>query len=331
MVKEILKKKMLVYISTIFCLLLLFALRPQVTLSQEYPTKPITIVVPQPSGSASDLNFRVITSVAADYLGQPIVIQLKPGANGAIGADFVAKSPADGYTLLAGGMGWNTALPAIEGRSKGPESFVGVCRLKTDTGFVVTRPGLPFKTSKEMMVWVRENPGKLTVGNPGVLSPPDMGWKVIVRETGINVRIVRFEGAGTEFMNLLGGHIDVGHARPIMYHPYKGTGKLIPLMITGCKRHPDFPDIPTPLEVGLSEMVCKVTTVWGGVMAPKSTPRPIIDKLATAFKKMAEDNTVKGMMTRFGESFDYLNTDDFNKFWQEEFEIFKELGKTFKN
>ena len=329
MFKEIFKKKMLIYI--IICLSLLFTLRPQITLSQEYPTRPITIVVPQPSGSASDLIFRAVTSVAVDYLGQPIVIQLKPGANGAIGADFVAKSPADGYTLLAGGMGWNTALPAIEGRSKGPDSFIGVCRLKTDTGFVVTRPGLPFKTWKEMMVRVRENPGKLTVGNPGILSPPDMAWKVIVRETGINIRIVRFEGAGSEFLSILGGHIDVGHARPIMYYPYKGTGKLLPLLTTGCQRHPDFPDIPTPLEEGLSELVCKVALVWGGVMAPKGTPRPIIDKLAMAFKKMTEDKTVKDMMTKFGESFDYLNTDDFNKFWREEFELFKELGKTFKN
>ena len=302
----------------------------QVTVAQEYPTKPVTIVIPQPPGGASDLTFRAVTSVAADYLGQPIINKLMPGGIVAIGSDYVAKAPPDGYTLLAGALGWNTALPATEGRAKGPDDLVAVCRINYNPTIICAKAGAPFKTWKQLMAWVQENPGKLTVGTPGPWSPPDMAWKLIVQQTGIKVRIVPFDGGGTMFTALLGGHVDVGHARPIMYYPYKGTGKLVPLLILDEKRHPDMPDAPTGIEEGLGSKINVVSRPWAGVMAPKATPRPIVDKLSVAFKKMVEDKTVIAMLKQFGDEVNYLGHDEFTKYWREEYEYYKELGKAFK-
>ena len=91
--------------------------------AKEFPTKPVTLIIPVGAGGSHDLTARAVTSVAVDYLGQPIIVQLKPGGGGAIGSDFVAKAPPDGYTLLFGGTGWSTTFPAVEGRSKGPDDL----------------------------------------------------------------------------------------------------------------------------------------------------------------------------------------------------------------
>jgi len=298
--------------------------------AQEFPTKPITIVIAQPPGGASDLIFRAVTSVAANYLGQPIVNKLVPGGIGAIGTDFVAKSPPDGYTLLAGAMGWNTALPAIEGRSKGPDDMVAVCRINYNPTIICAKPDVPFKTWKQLLAWARENPGKMTVGTPGPWSPPDMAWKFIVKEAEIRVRMVSFDGGGSMFVALLGGHVDVGHVRPIMYYPYRGTGKIIPLLQLDETRHRDLPDVPTSIEEGLSRQINVVSRPWSGVLAPKGTPRPIIEKLAAAFKKMVEDKAVIAALKESGDDINYLGPDEFTKYWREEYEFYKEVGKTFK-
>ena len=308
----------------------LFILCCQIAVAQEYPTKAVVIVIPRPPGGASELTTRAVTSVAADYLGQPIINRLMPGGNGAIGCDFVAKALPDGYTLLTGELGWNTALPAIEGRAKGPDDMVAVCRINYNPTIICAKADAPFKTWKQLMAWVQENPGKLTVGTPGPWSPPDMLWKLIAKQTGIKIRIVPFDGGGTMFTALLGGHIDVGHARPIMYYPYRGTGKIVPLLFLDEARHPQLPDVPTGIEEGLSGQINVVSRPWVGVMAPKGTPRPILEKLSVAFKKMVEDKTVIAMLKQFGDDINYLGHDEFTKYWREEYELYKELGKTFK-
>jgi tripartite-type tricarboxylate transporter receptor subunit TctC len=314
----------------LFILVGMFSICSQGVLAQEYPTKPVALVIPSPAGGASDLTFRAVTSVAADYLGQPVLNQLKPGGIGAIGSDFVAKARPDGYTLLAGALGWSTSLPAIEGRSKGPEDLVAVCRINYNATIICAKPDAPFKTWKQLIAWAKGNPGKLTVGTPGPWSPPDMAWKLIIKQTGINVRLVPFDGGGAMFVALLGGHTDVGHARPIQYYPYKGTGKLVPLLFLDEKRHRDLPDVPTGIEEGFTAQVNMVSRPWAGVLAPKGTPRPIIDKLALAFKKMTEDSTVVAMLKQFGDDVSYLGPDEFEKYWREEFELYRELGKEFK-
>jgi tripartite-type tricarboxylate transporter receptor subunit TctC len=311
-------------------LFLVFVLTPQIVLSQEYPTKPVTLVIPSGPGSATDILMRSITSVAMDYLGQPIINKLMPGGGGAIGSDFVSKAPPDGYTLLAGSSSWSTGLPAIEGRSKGPDDFVAVCRINYSPTIIAARPDAPFKTFKQMMEWVKANPGKLIVGNAGPWTPPDVVWKYLMKETGTSFKIVSFQGGGESWTALLGGHIDAGTAIPSMAMPYKDTGKLIFLLFLDEKRHPDFPNVPTSIEEGMDRGMNTLGCAWRGILVPKGTPRSIIDRLAIAFKKMTEDKSFQSIIEKYGEKIYYLGPDEFPKIWRAEFEAYKELGKIYK-
>ena len=309
-----------------FILLTITLLGPQFVEAQEFPAKPVMLVIPFGAGGSHDLTARAVTSVAADYLGQPMLVQLKPGGGGAIASDFVSKAAPDGYTLLFGGSGPNTTLPAIEGRSKGPDDFVAVCRVNYSPAIIVARPDAPYKTFKEMVAWAKSNPGKLIFGNTGPWGAGDLSWKMIIKETGIETKNVPHDGGGPALMALLGGHVDVSGLFSAQTLPHIQAGKLRVLAVTDTERDPSLKDIPTCKEQGVNV----VYLMWRGVLAPKGTPRGAIDKLAAAFKKMTEDKSVVPMIKRFGDEINFLGPDEFTKVWREEYETQKELGKIFK-
>ena len=296
----------------------------------EYPSKPVTLIVPSGPGSATDILMRAVTSAAPDYLGQPIIVKLVPGGGGAIGSDQVARAPADGYTLLAGSSAWSTGLPAIEGRSKGPDDLIPVCRINYSPTLIIAKPDAPFKTYKQMMDWIKANPGKLTAGNPGPWTPPDVVFKYLMKATGASFKNVPFQGGGEVTVALLGGHLDLATAIPSMAMPYKGTGKFTFLLFLDEKRHPDFPDVPTSSDEGLDKGINTLGCAWRGILVPKGTPAPIVDQLAVAFKKMTEDKSVQGILQKAGERIYYLGPEEFRKVWQAEYEAYKDLGKLYK-
>jgi tripartite-type tricarboxylate transporter receptor subunit TctC len=309
-----------------FIILLVSVLGPQFVRAQEYPTKSVTLVIPFGAGGSHDLTARAVTSVGADHLGQPILVQLKPGGGGAIAADFVAKTAPDGYTLLFGGSGPNTTLPAIEGRSKGPDDFVAVCRVNYSPAVIIARADAPYKTFKEMLAWAKSNPGKLVFGNTGPWGAGDLSWKMIVKETGIEAKNVPHDGGGPALIALLGGHVDVSGLFSAQTLPHIQAGKLRALAVTDNQRDPAMPDVPTCKEAGVNMLYL----MWRGVLAPKGTPRGVVDKLAGAFKKMTEDKSVAPMIKKLGDEINYLGPDEFAKAWREEYETQKELGKLFK-
>jgi len=302
------------------------ALSTMVAPAQEFPTKPIKLIIPSQAGGGHDLTFRAVTSVAADYLGQPILIQLEPGGFGAIGSDQVARAKPDGYTLLAGGAGWSSAPPAIEGRSKGPDDLDAVCRINYNALMLVARGNGPWKTFKELMAWVRANPGKLIVGVGSRLIQDDFFWRKMMKDYGVSVKIVLYQGGGAQLLSVLGGHSDTGGASTALYSPYKGTGKLIPVLWMDNKRHPMIPDVPTTIEEGINF----VSRNWRGVLAPKGTPAPIIKKLGDAFQKMTEDASVKSMIKTYGDEIQFLGPEEFSKVWRDEYEEFKANADMFK-
>lgn len=310
----------------IFMGLVALALGPQLVQAQEYPAKPVTLVIPFGAGGSHDLTARTVTSVAADYLGQPMLVQLKPGGGGAIAADFVAKAAPDGYTLLFGGSGPNTTLPAIEGRSKGPDDFVAVCRVNYSPAVIIARADAPYKTFKEMLAWAKANPGKLVFGNTGPWGAGDLSWKMIVKETGIDTKNVPHDGGGPALVALLGGHVDVSGLFSAQTLPHIQAGKLRPLAVTDIQRDPAMKNVPTCKEEGVNIFY----VMWRGTLAPKGTPRAVVDKLAAAFKKMTEDKSVVPMVKKLGDEINYMGPDEFTKFWREEYETQRELGKIFK-
>jgi len=292
----------------------------------EFPTKPVTLIIPFGAGGGSDLTARTFVGSAPEHLGQPMIIQLKPGGGGAIATDIVAKAAPDGYTLLMGGPGPNTTLPAIEGRSRGPDDLAAVCRINYNVMLTLVPADAPYKTFQELIQYAKANPGKLKFGHTGIWGGPDLLWKQIQLKTGITTKIVPYDGGAEALVGLLGGHIDLVCLLPTQSTPHIKAGKFRALAVSDSKRDPDFPDVPTLRELGVDV----VSLLWKGVMAPKATPRPVIDKLAVGFKKMLEDSSSKAMIKKMGDDFHYMGPDEIMKYWREEFEAHKELGKVFK-
>jgi tripartite-type tricarboxylate transporter receptor subunit TctC len=214
----------------------------------------------------------------------------------------------------------------VEARSKGPDDLAAVCRINYSAAIVVTRPDLPYRSFKGMLEWAKANPGKLVFGHSGTWGHSDLAWKLLMKETGITTKSVPHDGGGPALMAILGGHIDVNSSNIAVVLPYVRAGKLIPLAVLDDKRDSNLPDVPTAKEEGV-DLVCPL---WRGIMAPKGTPRPIIEKLAIAFKKMTQDKTVVTMIKQMGDGIYYLGPDEFTKAWREEYEAQRELRKIFK-
>ncbi len=294
--------------------------------AENFPTKPVTLVIPVGAGGSHDLTARALASVAPQYLGQPLIIELKPGGGGAIGEDYVAKSRPDGYTLVFGGPGWSSTLPAVEGRSHGPDTLAAVCRINYGTVVWNVNPAKPWKNLKDLVEWAKANPNKLVHATTGPWGASDLPMKQMMKEYGFTANLVPYDGGGPALLAVLGGHADsVINPLPQML-PHIRAGKLRAIAVLDNQRENDLPDVPTAKEQGFDVEY----SLWRAVLAPKGTPRPIIDKLASAFKAMTEDKSFIAMIKQLGDDVHYLGPDEFEKVWRAEYESQKELGKFYK-
>ncbi len=294
--------------------------------AEDFPTKPVTLVIPVGAGGSHDLTARALASVAPPYLGQPLIIQLKPGGGGAIGSDLVAKAKPDGYTLLFGGPGWSSTLPAVEGRSHGPDTLMAVAKINHGPVALMVNPGKPWKNLKEMVEWARANPGKLIHATTGPWGAADLPMKRMMKEYNFTAQMVPYDGGGPALLAILGGHADSSINPLAQTLPHIRAGKLRPLAILDTKRENDLPDVPTAQEQGFDV----VYTLWRAVLAPRGTPRPIVEKLASSFKQMTEDKSFQALIKQLGDEVNYLGPDEFEKVWRAEYESHKELGAFYK-
>ena len=320
-------KRHLQHMGFLLISLAVFFLVGAVTLqAAEFPAKPITLILPYGAGGSTDLTARAFVGASTEALGQPIVIQAKPGAGGAIGSDLVAQAPPDGYTLLFGGTGPNATLPAIEGRSKGPNELTAVCRINYGAHMVFVPANAPYKTMKDLIAYCKANPGKIRFGSVGLWGASDLVWKQIEWKMGISTKIMPYDDGTQSMIAMLGGHIDVMSSFPTNTTPQVKAGQIIPLATSDSKRDPEYPNVPTLKELGIDVNVL----IWKGILAPAATPRPIIDKLASGFKKMLENKNSIDAIRKLGDYYMYLGPDEMNKVWREEYEAQKELGKALK-
>jgi tripartite-type tricarboxylate transporter receptor subunit TctC len=294
--------------------------------ARDFPTKPITLIVPSSAGGSHDLTARALAIVAEKYLGQPLIVELKPGGSGAVGSSLVANSKSDGYTLLFGGPDFNTTPPIMEGRPDfGPDGFVSVCRVNFTPMFLAARAGAPFKTLPELIAWAKANPGQLKVAGARSTSSA-LFLKFVGKTTGIDFRPVPFEGGGATMMALLSNSADVTSGVPAAMAPHEKTGKIVFTVTTAKERHKDYPNLPTAKELGFDyEYV-----FWRSVLAPKGTPRPIVEKLAGMFKKMSDDPDFLKVVGAWGDTANYMGPDEFAAWWREEYRVQAELLKDIK-
>jgi tripartite-type tricarboxylate transporter receptor subunit TctC len=288
-------------------------------LAQDYPNRPVTMVIGFAPGGGSDVTGRIISAALQERLGQPVVPDNRPGAGSTIAADIVANADPDGYTLMymsSDGISLGAALrPDLPYDPLGAFEFVG--RIVGFPYIIAANPDLPFDTLEGMIAYARENPNDLRYGSSGVGSGPQMATELIAFSAGVEMEHVAFPGAAPAAVATVSGEIEIVVAAPSTVQAYGESGQLNILGVTGLERHPNFPDAPTLAEAGLEEMEI---TIWWGVVAPAGTPEPILAALKAALADVAADAGVAEQLANLGFDLIYLDAEAFRQFAEEDIE-----------
>jgi len=253
--------------------------------AQTFPQKPIRLIVPFPPGGAVDFYARVVQQPLSELLGQAVIIENKSGASGMVGAEAVAKSPPDGYTLLLG----NIASLAINVGiyPKMPydplRDFTPIVRTVDVNYALVVNPALPVKTVAELIAYAKANPGKLSYGSAGSGSLPQLATELFKAQTGTDIIHIPYKGGGPMVTDLLGNSVQLVIADQANLMPHVATGKLRALAVATPQRSPNAPDLPTIAESGLPGFNA---TAWQGLVGPTGMPPDVVKRLNEAVNRV---------------------------------------------
>jgi len=267
--------------------------------AQNYPNKPIRIVVPYAAGASTSFVTRAIGQKLTEAWGQPVIVDNRGGAAGAIGTQIVAKSAPDGYTLLLGTVGTFGINSAVYSNlSYDPvKDFAPVAMLASVANMLAVNPSLPVKSVKELIALAKEKPGKLNYGSSGNGSTSHLSGEMLKSMAGINMTHVPYKGGAPMMADLLGGQLEVMFDQVPAVLPHVKAGRVRALAVTTARRSAAAPEVPTMAEAGVPgyEM-----TVWYSFMAPAGTPRDIIVKLNTELVKILNQPEFKQKMLAQG-------------------------------
>jgi len=260
--------------------------------AQDYPARPITLVVPYSAGGGNDVMARIVAEKMSRSLGQQIVIENKGGAGGSIATRQVAKSPPDGYTLGLGGTGTlaiNPTLYANVGYDP-RKDFEPVGLIATSALVVLVNPAVEAKTISELIALAKREPGKLNYASAGTGSGIHLGAALLAHMAGITLTHIPYKGSAPALTDLLGGHVAIYLSSLPPAVALVRDGKVRALAVTGPKRSPVFPDLPTVAEAALPGYEA---VLHYGIVAPAGTPKPIIEKLSVALKAALTEKDVR--------------------------------------
>jgi tripartite-type tricarboxylate transporter receptor subunit TctC len=268
-------------------------------LAQSYPDKPIHLVVPFPPGGGGDTLARLVMQRASKELGQPIVFDNRPGAGGNLGAQFVAKSPADGYTLLYGTNGThgiNKWLYKTIGYDP-QRDFATVGQLTRIAAMMVTRADFPATSMAEMLRMAKAQPGKYTFGSAGNGTTSHLSMEILKQSAGLDLQHVPYRGGAQALTDLMGGRIDMMLDVMPNVAPHAKAGRVRALAVSTARRLDSHPGVPTIAESGANGFN---VFAWDGIYAPAGTPRPIIDRLNAAIHKALADPELRRTLVERG-------------------------------
>ncbi len=253
-----------------------------VAAAQEFPAKPIRIVVGFAPGGSNDLIARALGARMTSALGQQMVIDNRPGANGIVAAEHVVKSPADGYTVMLTGVSTFVLNPLLY--PKVPydtlTDFTPVTTVAAMPQILVAHPQLPVKSLKDLVALARRSPGELTAATPGIGGISHLTLEMLKSTAKVNIENVSYKGTAPALTDLAGGHVPLLISDLPAPLPFVKSGKLRALIVTGEQRSPLLPEVPTAREQGFPTLQA---TNWLGVMAPARTPPAVIERLHAAF------------------------------------------------
>ena len=279
-------------------LLLAAALFATAAFAQEYPARPVHLIVPYTPGTGADILARLLGPKLGERWNVAVITENKPGATGNIGTEFVAKSPADGHTLLVVATSFGTT-PALKASLPFDpvKSFEPVALIATSGLVVVVHPGVQARSLKEFIDLAKREPGKMHYSSPGNGGPQHLAMELLKLETGINIVHVPYKGASGALQDVVGGHVQATIAASQTAYPQVQNGKLRALGFMSAERSPAYPDVPTMKELGLSEL--EVET-WYGMFAPAGTPTQAIAKVNAEINTALKDGAVRAVLQKQG-------------------------------
>lgn len=285
-----------------------------VSAQQTFPSQPIKLYVAFSAGGPTDITMRVLADNASKIIGQPIVVENKPGAGGTLPAQALQTAKPDGYTIGQTPLGI-FRLPYTTNLTWDPVKDLAYIINITGYAFGVVVPAdSPLKTWAHFVAWAKANPGKLTYGSTGTLTSPHLTMEDISMRTGMELSHVPYKGSADLMQSLLGGHI-MAAADSTGFAPHVQSGKLRVLCTWGDKRLPKFPDAPTLKELGIP-IVQKSPY---GLAAPKNTPPAVIKRLHDVFKQAMEMPNHKEILAKYDQELIYMSSAEYTKFAQETF------------
>jgi len=285
--------------------------------AQQFPSKPITLVVPYAPGGNVDISTRILQAGIGDSLGQPIIIENRPGAGGLIAGDYVARSAPDGHTLFVGSNASILLGPMTMPKPpyQWDKVFAPVSSLAVATNLLLVTPKLPVKNVTELVDYAKKNPGKLTLATSSGASINHFLAELLKLKTGITWTEVHYRGNAPAINNLMAGHVDVGLMQLTDSRQHIESRMLRALAVLGPKRAPAVPDVPTIVEAGLPD-VQGIT--FNGLFAPKDTPPAVIDKLSAAIRAALEKKEVIAKLGDLGSEARGSTPQEFTKFLADE-------------
>ena len=265
----------------------------------EFPERPIRIIVPYPPGGTSDLPARAVAPRLGERLKQTVVIENRAGAGGVIGSQVVAKSPADGYTLLLGTIATHGILPVLQKPAPydAVKDFAPVTLVASTPNVLVANPTAPVRNLAELLALARAKPGGVNFGSTSLGGSPHMSGELLKTMAQVDIVHVPYKGGGPMLIDLMGGQIPVGFDNLPSSMNQIRAGKIRALAVTTAKRWPSAPEIPTMAEAGVPRYEA---TAWFGLLAPANTPKPIVELLQRHVAAILRQPEVEKMLLEQG-------------------------------
>jgi tripartite-type tricarboxylate transporter receptor subunit TctC len=281
------------------CFMLLAMLAVGSAQAQPYPSKPIRFVVPYPAGGPLDTVARLLGQKVSESVKQPVVVDNRPGAGGNIGADAVAKSPPDGYTILMGAVATHAINPTLYASMPydAMRDFAPITQVASTPNVLVVNPALPVTTVREFIAYAKANPGKLNFGSGSTGSAGHLAGELFKTMAGIEMTHVPYKGAGPAMNDLIGGQIQLMFDNLASSLGQVRAGRVRALAVTTARRSALAPELPTIAESGLPGF--DIST-WFGVFAPAGTPREVLDRLHAEFTRALSSPEVRERMLTLG-------------------------------
>ena len=273
------------------CAVAALALLPTVAVAQNYPSKPIRVVVGQAPGGATDVIARLVAPRFGEHLGQPVVVENRTGAAGSIGASFVAKSAPDGYNLLVVSSSYAINPGLYKDLPFDPVKDLAPVTLIAEAPFLlVVHPSMPVKSVKDLVAMAKARPGTLNFASGGNGSSGQLAGELFKYLAGVDIVHVPYKGAGPALVDVIAGQVHMTFGSVLSTLGHVKNGRLRALGVTSAKRSAAVPDLPTIAEAGVKGYR---RTTWYGLLAPAGTPAPIIAKLVADMQKAVESPEIR--------------------------------------